>query len=114
MNPAWLKAVPWSTIMSNAPLIVGGAKRIASLVKNRSVDTAQADVPAGARADLARLEDLERRQDEQANLLRSVMQTNAELTQAVGALRARVTLSLWISVIALACAVTVAVWVALR
>ena len=114
MSPTWLKAIPWSTIMSNAPLIVGGAKKLASFVKARPADPEQARSTAGDAVDLARLRDLERRQAETAELLRSLAQTNAELTQALGALRSRAALSLWVSALALGVAVAVAGWLALR
>lgn len=120
MSPTWLKAIPWSTIMSNAPLIVDGAKKLVSLVKTKSADQAQAGMAAGASpraddgVDLARLQDLERRQVETAELLRSMAEANAELTQTLDALRNRAALSLWLSVIALAGAVAIAAWLALH
>jgi len=114
MSPAWLKAIPWSTIMSNAPLIVGGAKKLASLVKPRTADADSARATTGDAVDLVRLQDLERRQAEAAELLRSLAQTNAQLTQAVGTLRARAALSLWVSVIALGVALALAGWMAFQ
>ncbi|HTT40573.1 MAG TPA: hypothetical protein VMH32_23195 [Burkholderiales bacterium] len=100
--------------MSNAPLIVDGAKKLASLVKAKPADAERAGATSADAGDLARLQDLERRQAEAAELLRSLAQTNAQLTQALGALRVRAMLSLWVSVIALAVALALAAWLALR
>ncbi|MEO8626899.1 MAG: hypothetical protein ABI612_02200 [Betaproteobacteria bacterium] len=107
MSLFWLKAVPWSTILSNAPTIVGGAKKLAALVRNQS-DTAPVDL--AARADSAvtdtastiamlerRVQALEQQQRETAELLRVLADNNAQMARAVEVLHRRAKLHFYIA-----------------
>jgi hypothetical protein len=120
MAPVWLKAVPWSTILSNAPVILDGAKKLVALVKSRASDSTAAASSAVTEAppDLAslstRVQELAQRQQETAELLRSLAETNAQLTQAVEALRRRATGNFRLAVIALVCLAAMGLWLALR
>src|SRR6185295_3674034 len=98
MPPVWLKAVPWSTIIANAPLLVDGAKKLASMVRSKP-ESAVAVRPAGStftggpQSELAwlqeRVERLEEEQRQSAELLRKMAETNAQMAQALEYLRAR-------------------------
>ena len=86
MSLIWLKAVPWSTLLANAPVIVDGAKKLASLVRNQPAVAsrpAPGTFAAGAPSDLAalqaRIEQLEEEQRKAAELLRSLAKLNLRL-----------------------------------
>jgi hypothetical protein len=121
MPPLWLKAVPWSAIIANAPLIVDGAKKLASLV--RTSPSAPADVASpqfGTKPHVApdvgaldvRLHALEVQQAETAELLRALADNNAEMARALDALRQRSKLTLRIAVAAAIVVVVVVAWLA--
>jgi hypothetical protein len=121
MSLVWLKAVPWSTLLANAPVIVDGAKKLAALVRKQP---AVASKPAagtfagGAPSDLGalqeRIEQLEEEQRQTAELLRSMAESHAQMTQALIALRARARLNLRLAVVALLGLSGLLVWLALR
>lgn len=100
-----LKSVPWSTVISNAPVVADGAKKLWSAVANRSAGEAAAGADAApvapaqaqgakpiqeqladARAESARLEDLMLASSE---LINALAEQNAQLVERVEALRVR-------------------------
>ena len=122
MSPAWLKAVPWSTIISNAPLIVDGAKKLASLVKSKpvpdeipsasvnTIDNSQVELTA-LRAWVQRLEEEQR---EAAELIRAMAESQEQMTEIVAALRARARLAMGVAVISLLASILTFVWTVTR
>src|SRR4249919_2799840 len=102
MSPLWLKSLPWSTIVSNAPLIVDGARKLVSLVKSKptaDVSTPAAEtVTSDPRSELgalrARVQQLEREQRQAAELLRAMAESHDQMAHALEALRARARLTL--------------------
>jgi len=122
MSLFWLKAVPWSTLLANAPLIVDGAKKLASLVRTNPPAAAQSspsDTNAGAAvADLAalntRLQALERQQADTAELLRALADNNAEMARALEAVGQRSKLTLRVAAAAAIGVVVLIVWMLAR
>jgi hypothetical protein len=119
MSPLWLKAVPWSTIISNAPLIVDGAKKLVSLVKSKPAAEAIADtIPGEPRSELAslraRIQRLEEEQRQGAELIRAMAESQAQMTQVVQALRARARLSFRVAVFSLVGVAVVVIWTLTR
>ncbi len=83
----WLKAVPWSTIIANAPTIVEGARK---LLDRRGSASEVADEQASDPASLARrLRVVELRQQEMLDVIDKLANSNEQLTEAVTYLRAR-------------------------
>ena len=109
MSALWLKSVPWSSIISNAPLIVDGAKKLVSLVKSKpaveatspAVDTGARDTQSQIGALRARIQRLEEEQKQAAELLRAMAESQAQMTQLLDALRTRARVSLQIAVTSL-------------
>jgi chromosome segregation ATPase len=120
MPPLWLKSVPWSTIVSNAPLIIGGAKKLVSLVQNKPAGAGEvtSGLPgtsgAGARPEFAalqaRIQQLEQEQREAADLLRTMAQSHDQMVQALEALRRRARLGLYIALLSLVGITTLLLW----
>ena len=122
MPPLWLKSLPWSTILSNAPLIVEGAKKLASLVKSKPAEEAVsygADAFEGdpvleisaLRARVARLEEEVR---QSAELVRTMAESQAEMTQVLKALRTRMRWSMRFAVVSLVGLAALLLWVLVR
>lgn len=84
----WLKAVPWSTLISNAPAVVEGARK---LLDRRSAQGAPAHDPGDAspQALQQRITELEERQRKMVELIESLAKSNEEMTKAVSYLRLR-------------------------
>ena len=94
-----LRAIPWNTILANAPAIVRSANALLSETKARSGAAAsRTDVQALA----DRIAALEQRDRETAELLTRVTAQVAALTTASEVLEAR---ARWLSVVAVAAAV---------
>jgi len=118
MSPLWLKAVPWSTLISNTPLIVDGAKKLVAMVKSKPVAEKippAADMPVGdTRSELvslrARIQRLEEEQRQAAELVRAMAESQAQMTQVLEALRVRGRVNLRVAVIALVSAATILLW----
>jgi len=114
MSLFWLKNVPWATILANAPGLVDGAKKLAAAVRKKPAspeavaDAASTDVPA------ARLLAVEDQQRAAAELLRSLADQNAQMVQALGALRQRAKIHLRIAIIALIAALVALLWHVVR
>ena len=93
-----LKAIPWDTILANAPSILRSADTLLSETKARP--------PAASRNDVQALADrvamLEQRDRETAELLTRVSTQVAALTTAVEVLEAR---TRWLLVVAIAASV---------
>ncbi len=122
MSLFWLKAVPWSTIISNAPTIVGGAKKLAALVRNQP-DAAPVDLAVRSDSALTnaastiailerRVQALEKQQQETAELLRALADNNAQMTRALEALHRRAKLNLYIAAAAVTCVLVLIGWLA--
>jgi hypothetical protein len=120
----WLKAVPWSAIIANAPLVVDGAKKLASLVRSKPVPAMEAGpLPAGTSAGgvhfeltalQARVRQLEEEQRQSSELLRSMAENNAQMVQALDYMRARVKTNGRIAALALAGLALLAGWLLFR
>ena len=84
----WLKAVPWSTIISNAPAVVDRARKILDRASSQ-------DAPAGNAGDSSpdalqrRVAALEERQRKMAELIETLASSNEEMTKALSYLRLR-------------------------
>jgi len=119
MSPLWLKSLPWSSIISNAPLIVDGAKKLVSLVKSKppaDVIPAAADItPGDPRSELgslrARIQRLEEEQRQAAELVRAMAESQAQMTQVLEALRARARVNLRLAVISLVGVAVLLIWI---
>ena len=118
----WLKAVPWSTIIANAPLIVDGARKLVSLVRNTSapeqrverVGVVSGDADAQIAALDARIAQLENEQRQSAELLSALADSNEQMAQALEYLRKRVTFNGRVAAVALVGLVVLGAWVLLR
>ena len=97
MSWLWLKAVPWGTILSNAPTIVEGARK---LLDRRSAGGEEVEVSASDPANLAkRLRIVELRQQEMLDIIDSLAKSNEQLTNALAYLRARAVLNFRIAIV---------------
>ena len=124
MSLIWLKAVPWSTILVNAPHIVEGAKKLVSLVRDQPASRSQevggyaGGTVEGAASDFAaqdaRLRALEDQQQEAAELLRALADSNAQMARAVETLRKRAELALRIAAIAALGVLVIVIWLVAR
>jgi hypothetical protein len=93
-----LKAIPWDTILANAPSILRSADELVSKTKLRPDAASRSDVQALA----DRVALLEQRDTETAELLTRATAQVAALTTAVEVLEAR---ARWLLVVAIAAAV---------
>lgn len=83
----WLKAVPWGTIIANAPTIVEGARK---LLDRRTAGAELVEESSSDPASLAqRLRIVELRQQEMLDVINELANSNEQLTEAVTYLRAR-------------------------
>ena len=122
MSPLWLKSLPWSTILSNAPLIVEGAKKLAALVKSKPADEAisqeqtafEGDPPPELSVLRARVQRLEEEQRQASELVRKLAESQAQMAQVLEALRARARLNMRVAVISLAGLVALLLWMLVR
>jgi ATP/maltotriose-dependent transcriptional regulator MalT len=122
MSPLWLKSLPWSSILSNAPLIVEGAKKLASLVKSKPADEAisqaadrsEGDPPPELSVLRARVQRLEEEQRQAAELVRKLAESHAQMAQVLEALRARARLNMRVAFISLAGLVALLLWMLAR
>src|SRR5262249_18742152 len=110
----WLKNVPWATILANAPGIVDGAKKLASAMRSKPAPTDTRPDPPAGQDPVARLVALEEQQRAAAELLRALADQNAEMVQALAALRERARIHLRIAVGALIAALAALMWSILR
>lgn len=106
MSWLWLKAVPWGTVLATAPALVDSARKLlerrAQATLGATSDTTASDPAALVR----RIQRLEGRQQQIAELLESLATSNEQLSAAVQYLRAR---SVWNFRIAVVLALVVAV-----
>jgi hypothetical protein len=110
MSLLWLKNVPWATILANAPGIVDGAKRLAASMRNKPAGPDEVAAPTPADNPAARLLRVEQQQSAAAELLRSLADQNAQMAEALVALRQRAKLHLRIAVVALLVAIGTLLW----
>jgi hypothetical protein len=117
----WLKAVPWSAIISNAPVILDAAKGLAGFVRGKRggdegapAASLSGNTPADIATLAARMERLEQSQQQAAELLRSMAESNAQLAQAVDALHRRAVRDMRLAWLALAGLALLAGWVLTR
>jgi len=119
MSPLWLKSLPWSTILSNAPLIVEGAKKLAALVKSKPADDALSQGAETFEGDpvlqlRARVQRLEEELRQASGLVRTMAESQAQMAQMVEALRRRTRLSIRIAAISLAGLAALLLWTLVR
>ncbi|HWQ39620.1 MAG TPA: hypothetical protein VNM24_13620 [Burkholderiales bacterium] len=97
MSWLWLKSVPWGTILASAPALVDSARK---LLERR---TQTAPPPGTGASDPTllgqRIQALEARQQQMAELLESLARNNEQLTAAVQYLRARAAWNFRIAVV---------------
>ena len=97
MSWLWLKAVPWGTIISNAPTIVDSARK---LLDRRSAAGEPGDAMATDPTSLAqRLRVVELRQQEMLDLIDKLANSNEQLSEAVTYLRARAALNFRLAIV---------------
>jgi hypothetical protein len=97
MSWIWLKAVPWSTIIANAPTIVDGARK---LLDRRGGPAEVTDEQATDPGSLAqRLRVVELRQQEMLDVIDKLANSNEQLSEAVTYLRARAVFNFRLSVV---------------
>ncbi len=109
MPPLWLKSLPWSAMLSNAPLIVDGAKKLASLVKSKPAheatsqrtDALEGNPPAELSALRVRIRQLEEEQRQSAELVRTMAESQAQMAQMLEVLRVRARFNMRLAVISL-------------
>lgn len=83
----WLKAVPWSTIISNAPAVVDRARKMLDRGSAQSSTRSAGDTsPEGLQR---RVAELEERQRKMVELIETLASSNEEMTKALGYLRLR-------------------------
>ena len=122
MSPLWLKSLPWSSILSNAPLIVVGAKKLAALVKSKPADEAhrhgadafEGDPVLELTALRARVQRLEEELSQASGLVRTLAENQAQMAQMVEALRRRARLIIGIAAISIAGLVALLLWSLVR
>jgi hypothetical protein len=99
MSWLWLKAVPWGTVLATAPALVDSARKLLE----RRAQAAQQVAPAPAASDPAalvrRIQLLEGRQQQIAELLESLATSNEQLSAAVQYLRGRAVWNFRIAVV---------------
>jgi hypothetical protein len=81
----WLKAVPWSVIIANAPALVEGARKL--LDKRRSTEAG--DLPVDETSLARRLAALEGRERRMLELIESLANSNQQLIVALDGMRRR-------------------------
>lgn len=91
------RAIPWSDVITHAPGVAKGARKLWEKVATRkSAETRATTPPASASPDQrltaleARLAEIDARQQDSAELLAELASQNAELVRATEALRRRV------------------------
>lgn len=84
----WLKAVPWGTLISNAPAVVESARKLLDRRGGQEV-TARDAGDASPQALQQRIAELEERQREMVELIESLAKSNEEMTKALTYLRLR-------------------------
>jgi hypothetical protein len=90
----WLKAVPWSMILANAPAMVEGARKLLDM--RRPPGPPVADGEAGLAERVAALESRERRMLE---LIESLASSNQQLIEAIDVLRRRARVAFGVSAV---------------
>jgi hypothetical protein len=96
----WLKAVPWATIISNAPALVDSTRRLIDKLRTSPAETTRgSSAPVDATSLQQRVVELQMRQRQMAELLESLANSNQQLTEAITYLRARVRLNFRIAVL---------------
>ncbi len=86
MSWLWLKAVPWGTIISNAPAVVESARK---LLDRKAQADAGSTAGSGPEALQQRVAELEARQRKMVELIESLARSNEEMTRALTYLRVR-------------------------
>jgi hypothetical protein len=88
-----LKMVPWDVVVSNAPSVVDGARKLwKSAGRNEAVTgEVQTDMSTGSRLEALEREvaDLQQEMTSSAELIKALADQNAQLVQAIAALRSR-------------------------
>jgi hypothetical protein len=92
----WLKAVPWGTLISNAPAVVESARKL--LDRKTQQGSARSPGDNSPQALQQRVEELEERQRKMVELIESLAKSNEEMTRALGYLRRRTTFNLKVNI----------------
>jgi hypothetical protein len=98
----WLKAVPWGTLISNAPAVVESARKL--LDRKGQQGAARGPGDSSPAALQQRVAELEERQRKMVELIESLAKSNEEMTKALSYLRSRSAFNLKVNI-----ALTVAV-----
>lgn len=96
----WLKAVPWSVILANAPALVDGARKLLDKKRSAGYEARGGGEEAGSVEH--RLALLENRERKMLELIESLAASNQQMIEAIAALRQRARVILGISVVLLA------------
>lgn len=109
----WLKAVPWGTIIANAPQVVDSARKI---IERRNPASQPDDDPVSTdpTALARRVAALESRQQKIAELVESLAKSNEQLIRALQVLRLRATWAIRFALLFAMIAAGLAAWIALR
>lgn len=108
----WLKAVPWGTIIANAPQLVDSARKI---IERRNVGQTETDTNAADPAALVkRVQALETRQQQIAELVESLAKSNEQLIQAIQYVKLRLTWAIRGAFLLALIALALAGWIVLR
>jgi len=89
MSWLWLKAVPWGTVLATAPALVDGARKLLERRAQTAQQVASEPATSEPAALVRRIQLLEARQQQIAELLESLATSNEQLLTAVQYLRAR-------------------------
>jgi hypothetical protein len=92
----WLKAVPWSVILANAPALVDGARKLLDKKRSPGSEARRGEEEGSVEHRLALLENRERKMLE---LIESLAASNQQMIEAIAALRQRARVILGISVV---------------
>jgi len=89
MSWLWLKAVPWTTILATAPALVDSARKLLERRGENLQQTAGGATAPDPTALIGRIQALEARQQQLAEVVESLARSNEQLTSAVQYLRSR-------------------------
>ena len=97
---AALKAIPWSTLLSQAPTLIEHSRKLFTRVPSPT-PTATAPQPDVLTDIRARLDTLDSNARTQAELLRQITEQMQRLTLGLEVVAARTRLALWLAAVAL-------------
>ena len=128
----WLKVIPWKEVVTAAPSILEGTRKLWNTVSKtedqapppppaepmKETGSAEADrltaIDARVRALEARTTEISREAVSSADLMRSLAEQNAQLVKAVEILRVRTRRLIWFSVVLAVAGCILFLWITLR